>query len=149
VAASGVALSGFTKFSGRLAAMGTALEKSGDEHRWVGTWIFYSIFLEFGTDRGIRPYSWFRQAVGSASSKSGVFGSKKLDFEAFALAPSAALLDPLAAIVVENAKANLSRFGLVDSGDLIRSIAVGKTVRELVRNSRSGTKPFQGLEGFV
>jgi hypothetical protein len=139
MAAGGVALAGWGSAITRLNAMSVALEKAGDDERWVGTHLWYAIFPEFGTDRGVRPYGWFRLAVGTAASKSGVFGSKALDFEAFALAPSAALLDPLAEIVVANAKANLQRFGLWESGDLYRSIAAGKTMREMVKNSKAGT----------
>ena len=149
MAASGVALSGFSSLTRRLGAMSVALEKSGNDERWVGTVIWYAHFSEFGTDRGVQPYSWFRQAVGSATSKSYVSGSMKRDFEAVMIAPSAALLDPLAATVVANAKKNLKAAGLVDSGDLIRSIAVGKTVAELKRNSKAEAKPFQGLEGLL
>jgi hypothetical protein len=139
MAAGGVALSGFSSTITRLGVMGRALEQSGKEERWVGTAVWYALFSEFGTERGVRPYSWFRQAVGSAASKSGVFGSKRLDFEAFVSAPSAALLDPIADIVVANAKQNIQRFGLIDSGDLYRSIAKGKTVPEMVKNSKAAT----------
>ena len=122
----------------KLRADYAAVER--DKVRWVGTSVFWSVFSEFGTSHEpAKP--WFRPAFavgkgvwlgGGTTRKKGA--NLKLQVS------SRSMLDPVADAVVEAATRNIVTAGLVHSSKLSRSIAKGKTSRELSRNSKKAAK---------
>lgn len=148
--ASGITTSGFRRFARRLDATAAAMAAAPNE-RWVGTAVWYAHFSEFGTSREPER-RWMRDGLREAASDWNAGSLIRRKFKrgertrshkrratlvSALWSPDEDALEPLAQAAAENARRNIVRSGLRDSGDLERSVAVGVTIEDLVRESSS------------
>jgi hypothetical protein len=136
----GIALSGWTRNAAKFNALAVAVQQATKEERWVGTTTFYAKVWEFGGPKGTQhPRPSFRPALRTAAqkwNKGSLFRGKKT-FTAVIDVGRDSILDPIADAAVENARTNVRRQFQRRTGRLEDGWAKGKTVEELVRNSKA------------